>query len=152
MIVIEHSIEINSTAEKVYACLLDIFGSSENYHSWHPDHRDIRWIRGKPFENGSIGYAEQYLHGELHRGKFICTNVVPNSYIEYRPVFPASIFIPKLQFIFEMKDNDACIFTARNYLRAGPLFAKLAKQQIADTKRHISEEGENLKAMVEGQK
>ena len=44
-------------------------------------------------------YFEEYLHGKIHKGKFICTKVVPNRLIEYKPPFPLSVFFPKNQFI-----------------------------------------------------
>ena len=143
------SIEIKATPEKVYNQLVQYFQSKENYQSWHPDHVDIRWIDGEPMQEGSTVYAEEYLHGELHKLKFVITKVVPNKQIEYKPPFPLSIFAPGNSFILEFSGDNHCIFTALARYRAGPLFRKLAKKQIEATIKHIREEGEKLKIAVE---
>ena len=36
----------------------------------HKDHTICKWIIGKPFEKGSVLYAEEYLHDKLHKMKF----------------------------------------------------------------------------------
>ena len=100
-------------------------------------------------QEGSTIYAEEYLHGELHKLKFVITKVVPNKQIEYKPPFPLSIFAPGNSFILESSGGNHCIFTALARYRAGPLFKKLAKKQIEATMKHIREEGENLKIAVE---
>ena len=69
MIILEDSIEINATPEKVFDCLTHVFRGKEDYQAWHPDHVDLCWIRGEPFEEGSIAYCEEYLHGEMQKFK-----------------------------------------------------------------------------------
>jgi hypothetical protein len=109
----------------------------------------MRWIKGGPFQEGSVVYFEEYLHGKIHKGKFICTKVIPNRLIEYKPPFPLSVFFPKNQFIIELIDDGNCIFTATGILRMGPLGKKLSRKQVEGVKRHMKEEGENLKAILE---
>ena len=65
------SIEVKATPEEVYAWLVRCFTDPEAYRAWHPDHVDIRWIKGEPMQAGSIVYAEEYLHGELHKLKLL---------------------------------------------------------------------------------
>jgi hypothetical protein len=149
MIIMEDSIKVQAAPEKVYEWLVQRFESDENYQAWHPDHVSIRWIKGSVLEKDSILYAEEYLHGKLHKLKFLITNVVPNRRIEYRALFPELLFAPGNAFLIEPDGEGACIFTARGLLRAGPLFKKLAKKQIEATKLHMKEEGENLKAALE---
>lgn len=149
MMTLKDSIEIKATPEKVFEYLLQLFKDKEAYQAWHPDHVDVRWIKGEPLQEGSIVYAEEYLHGELHKLKFLITKVVPNKKIEYRPLFPSSIFAPGNTFLIEPKGENSCMFTAIGRFRAGPLFKKLAKNRIEATKQHIREEGENLKKMLE---
>jgi len=149
MITLTDSIEIEATPEQVFDWLIERFKNKESYQAWHPDHVDIRWIKGESFQEGSIVYAEEYLHGELHKLKFIITKVVPNSVMEYRPLFPLSIFAPGNAFFIEPKGENSCIFTATGSLRAGPLFKKLGKNRIVATKQHMKEEGENLKKALE---
>jgi len=152
MITIEDSIEVQAAPEKVYEWLVRRFESNENYRAWHPDHISICWIKGTALEEGSVVYAEEYLHGELHKLKFRITEVVPNRRIAYRALFPASLFAPGNAFVIEPKGEDTSVFTATGLLRAGPLFQKLGKKQIEATKLHMKEEGENLKAALEAGK
>ena len=57
-----------------------------SYRAWHPeDHVALRWIKGEPWEEGSVLYAEEYLHGKLHKLKMLITKVVPNRRIEFAP-------------------------------------------------------------------
>ena len=149
MTTLKDSIEIKAKPEEVFEWLLQRFKDKEAYQAWHPDHVDVRWIKGVPLQKGSIVYAEEYLHGELHKLKFIITKVVPNKEIEYRPLFPLSIFAPGNTFLIEPKGRNSCIFTAISRFRAGPVFKKLAKNKIEATEQHIKEEGENLKRALE---
>ena len=149
MTTLKDSIEIKATPEKVFEWLLQRFKDKEAYQAWHPGHVDVRWIKGEPLQEGSIVYAEEYLHGELHKLKLLITKVVPNKEIECKPLFPLSIFAPGNTFLIEPKGRNSCIFTAISRFRAGPLFKKLAKNRIEATKQHIKEEGENLKKALE---
>jgi len=146
---ITDSIEIRAKPGKVFECLVGYFKDKESYQAWHPEHVDLRWIKGGPLQEESIIYAEEYLHGELHKLKFMITRIVPNELIEYRALFPLSIFNPKNVFVFQPKGEDGCIFTATVSFRAGPLFKKLAKNEIKATAQHMKEEGENIKRAVE---
>ena len=103
-------------------------------------------------QEGSTVYAEEYLHGELHKLKFVISRVVPNKQIEYKPPFPLSIFVLGNSFILESSGDNHCIFTALAHYRAGPLFKKLAKSKIEATMNHMKEEGENIKRAVESSK
>ena len=149
MITLKDTIEIKATPEKVYQWIEERFASKENYQAWHPEHVDIRWIKGKSLREGSIVYAEEYLHGKLQKLKFRITKVIPNKEIGYRALFPASLFAPGNTFIIEPKGNDSSIFTATGLLRAGPLFEKLGRNWFKATKRHMKEEGENIKKALE---
>lgn len=65
MIIPADSIEINVLVERVFGWLANLL-DSETYITWHHDHVSLRWIKGEPFHEGSIDYAEEYLHGEWH--------------------------------------------------------------------------------------
>jgi len=153
MIILKDSIEIKATPEKVFKWLLQRFKDKEAYQAWHPDHVDVRWIKGEPLQEGSIRYAEEYLQGDLHKLKFRITKIVPNKVIEYRSLFPLSILAPGNTFIIEPKGENSCIFTAMGSLRLPRwLFKKLHKKhkfKIEATEQHMKEEGENLKRAVE---
>jgi hypothetical protein len=142
------SIRIKATPEKIFNTLLDFFSTEENYKMWHKDHVSCKWIKGNPFEKGSILYAEEYLHGELHKMKFLCTNLIINNKFEYRVLFPASIICPGGNFLIQ-QDERHCIFTANLFLRFGNFFYKYAKDRIGILEKHMKEEAENLKKIVE---
>ena len=150
---LKDSIEINATPERVFEWLVQRFKDKESYQAWHPDHVDIRWIKGEPLQEGSIIYAEEYLHGDLHKLKFRITKIVPNRVIEYRSLFPLSILAPGNTFLIEPKGENSCIFTAMGSLRLPVwLFKKLHKKhknKIEATEQHMKEEGENLKRALE---
>lgn len=145
MIAIKDSIEIKTTPEKIFDWFVHL---EENFRAWHPDHVKCCWLKGKPFEEGSILHVEEYLHGKLHKIKFRGTKVKPNKKIEYKLLFPTSIVCPKGSFIIEPKGKN-CIFTATLSFRFGWLFSKLAKNRVEAVKKHMKEEGENLKRLLE---
>ena len=153
MITLKDSIEVKSTPEKVFTWLMQRFKDKKSYQSWHPDHVDIRWIKGEPFREGSIIYAEEYLHGDLHKLKFRVTKIVPNRLVEYRALFPLSIIAPLNTFLIEPKGKNSCMFTATGSLRLPRwLFEKITKKhenKIRATQRHMKEEVVNLKRAVE---
>jgi len=149
------SIEIKTTPEKIFdffAHLVD----DESYRAWHPDdHVALRWIKGQPWEEGSVSYAEEYIHGKLHKLKFVITKVVPNRRIEYAPQSRLlRIYFPKNTFTIEPK-GDTCVFTASGCLRIGRLAKFLAKNKVerglSSVRKHMKEEGENLKRILEAE-
>jgi hypothetical protein len=156
MITLRDSIEAEARAEEVYRWLTQRMRDKESYRAWHPDHVDIRWIKGEPLEEGSIVYAEEYLHGDLHKLKFRITKIVPNRLIEYRILFPLSLLAPGNKFIIEPTGSDACTFTATGSLRMPEwLFRKMHRKhahKIEATRQHMREEGLNLKLALEQSK
>lgn len=148
MVTLTDSIEIKATPERVFNWPTNI-KTEKDYQAWHHDHVDCRWTKGEPFQVGSVVYFEEYLHGEMHKLKFLCTKVVPNRLIEYRPLFPWSIFMPKSQFVMEPRGEKGCVFTATISFRAGSLFKKFGKKRLETVKQHMKEEGENLKKILE---
>lgn len=153
MITLKDSIEVKATPEKVFAWLKQRFKDKESYRAWHPDHVDLRWIKGDPYHVGSIIYAEEYLHGVLHKLKFRITRIVPNRVIKYRALFPLSLVAPGNAFFIEPKGNNSCTFIATGSLRLPQwLFEKLQKKhgdKFEATQQHMKEEGVNLKTAVE---
>ena len=147
MAALTDSIKIKATPEKIFNVLIKVFSSEKYYKMWHKDHTICKWIKGKPFEKVSALYTEEYLHGKLHKMKFIVTEVVKNKKIGFRLLFPASIVCPKGSFIIEQgKENS--IFTANLYFRFSNFFIKYAKDRVDDVKRHMKEEGEKLKEII----
>ena len=146
MIVLEDSIEIKATPEEIF----DFFTHmEENYKAWHPDHINFQWVTGPPLKEGTIGYFEETLHGELHKSHVVYTKIVPNREIEFSITNPIwRLFYPKSTFTIEPQ-KDRCIFIARSYLRPGWLYTKVARKALDAVILHAKEEGENLKRLLE---
>jgi len=155
-IVVTESIEIGATAEKIFGFFLQIVDDA-SYQAWHPkDHVAYRCIKGKPCEEGSVVYAEEYMHGKLHKLKFLVKEVVPNRKIEFVPLSRLlRIYFPRNTFLIEPGDGS-CVFTASCVVRVGPLVKLLARTKLEEglssVRKHMREEGENLKRIVEEKK
>lgn len=148
MTTLTDSIEIKIRPEELFEGLIRVFSSEEYYRRWHRDHVRCLWVKGRPFEEGSILYVEEYLHGRLHKMKFLDIKVEPNRKVEYRLSFPTSVVCPKGSFTIEPK-GESCTFTATLFFRFGRAFAKLARSRVEAMERHMKEEGENLKNLLE---
>jgi len=144
--VLSDSIEIDTTPEMIW----DFFNNLEqNYKSWHPnDHVICKWIKGKPHEIGSIVYAEEILAGKLSKIKMLCTHAEINGRIEYKTLFPLSIFHPKSIYLIEKKGTKT-VFSAINYFRIPMLSNRFVDPLIKATEKHINEEGKLLKELLE---
>lgn len=144
--ILKDSVEINAPVEKVWEFFdhLDV-----NYKSWHEDaHVTCRWLKGRPHEEGSIAYFEEILDGKLCKIKAITIKVVKYRFVETRSPFPASMIHTKGTYLFEPKGNSS-VFTATNHFRIPSLFHKKLLSLIAATEKHMKEEGENLKKIIE---
>lgn len=155
-IVLKDSIEIKARPEAVFSFLTGIT-DDKSYQNWHPqDHVAFCWTRGEPWKEGSVLRAKEYLKGELHTLTFRVTKVIPNRIIEYVPSFwLLRIYYPKNTFIIE-PTQDGCIFTAMGSYRVGRLVKTFARNKlssgIASVEKHMKEEGENLKCIIEGKR
>jgi hypothetical protein len=152
-IVLTDSVEIGVTPEKVFDFFFQIVDDA-SYRTWHPaDHVAFRWIRGNPYEVGAVAYAEEYLHGKLHKLKFRISKIVPDREIEYVPLSRLlRIFFHKNRFEIQ-PSGDGCIFTAEVHLRIGRIAKAIAKRKLevglSSVRKHMKEEGENLKRILE---
>ena len=152
-IVLTDSVKIGVTPDKVFDFFLQIIDDA-SYRTWHPDdHVAFRWIRGNPWEVGSVAYAEEHLHGKLHKLEFCVSKVVPNKEIVYTPQSRLlRIFFPENRFRVE-PSGDGCIFSAKVHLRIGRIAKALAKRKLevglSSVRKHMKEEGQNLKRILE---
>jgi hypothetical protein len=151
--VLTDTIDIKTTPESVFQFLTGIV-DSESYQAWHKeDHVAFQILKGEPWSVGSVMVAEEYIHGKLHKLKFVITKVVPNKRIEYAPAsWLLRKYFPKNEFIMEAQ-GDTCRFTASGTYRIGwigkTVFKKELAQGLASIEKHMQEEGENLKHMLE---
>ena len=152
-VILTDSIEIKTTAEKIFNFLTSIV-DDESYRAWHEeDHVRLRWLKGHPWAEGSVIYAEEYIHGKRHKLKFKITRIVPNRRIEYTPVSRfVRRFFPKNEYIIKEK-GESCLFIASGTYRVGwigkTFFKKAIENSLSSVRKHMKEEGENLKRILE---
>jgi uncharacterized protein YndB with AHSA1/START domain len=146
---IRDSIEIRTTPEKIWEFFYDL---EQNYTSWHPEHVVFKWTEGAPIESGSAWYAEEFSMGKLKKLKGTIGEVIPNRKIVFKNVFPASLVSPRFEWNIEPKSSNS-VFTAINYLRAEGLYRRIARKTmetaIEASRKHMKEEGKNLKRILE---
>ena len=147
---LSHSIEIKTNPEKVW----NFLKNPENYKTMHPtDHIKLIWTEGKPFELGSKFYCEQLIFEKVQKYNAQIKEVIPNRKIVFTFKLPVSFFSPEIEWRIEPKGSNT-VFTAISYIRAGHLFKKLFKKGMTklfeEHNRHVGEEGENLKNLLEG--
>ena len=152
-VILKNSIDINTTPEKIFEFLYSLV-DDESYRLWHSDdHVAFRWLKGSPWQEGSVIYAEEYIDGELQKLTFIITKVVPDREIEYVPVSRfRRRYAPKYTFSVEPGDTG-CVFTATVHARIPLLLRLIAKKKVerglSSVRKHMKEEGENLKTILE---
>ena len=147
---LSHSVEIKTSPEKIW----NFLKNPENYTIWHPqDHIKVIWTEGKPFEVGSKFYSEQRVFGKVQKYNAKIQEIIPNRKIVFTFKFPVSLISPEIEWRIEPKGSNT-VFTAISYLRAGYLLKKVFKKGmnklIEEHNRHVGEEGENLKKLLEG--
>lgn len=147
---LEDSIEIQALPEEIWRFFYNL---EENYSAWHPrEHVKFKWIKGNPMEMGSSFYAEEFALGDVKKYNGKVLEAAPNRKIVFALSLPISIMTPKFEWRIEPKGQTS-IFTAITYVRAGYLLRKVLPQTM-DTiieagKKHMSEEGVNLKQFLE---
>jgi len=145
--VIRSQIEIKTTLEKIEGWLRNL---DRNYKKWHPDHR--KWINlTGSLNEGDIFYFEEYICKRLYRAKCKITKIKRNkkTSIEFKIISSLNrIFIEKGTFIIETK-GDSCMFIATLSFRFGWLILIFFKRGIEAIKKHMEEEGKNLKRLLE---
>ncbi|MHA2249391.1 MAG: SRPBCC family protein [Candidatus Kariarchaeaceae archaeon] len=145
MYTLTDTIDIKTSPQAIFNWFQQI---EDNYLDWHSDHISCKWLKGNSFEIGSVLYAEEYLHGKIHKMKFETTKVISNEYIEYKNKFPISLISPSGSFTLIEEDN-CTKFTATLEFRFGWLLSKIVKKQMNSLINHMKEEGEELKKILE---
>ena len=153
-LVLKDSIEIKTTPEKIWEFFTNL---EQNYKTWHPEeHVLFQWTKGKPMESGSSWYGEEFLMGKLRKFKGTIGEVVPNRKIVFKYSFPISLVSPGFEWQIEPKGSNS-VFTAISYVSCEGFFRKFMKYSeykrmetlIEVGKKHVKEEGENLKKILE---
>ena len=154
-ITLTDTIEIRTTPERIFSFITGLV-DTESYVAWHPeDHVSMRWLQGEPWHEGSVAEAAEYMHGKIHRLKFVVTHVEPNRRIDYTtPSRLLRRYVPGNTFEIEPK-GDSTLFIATGRLRVGWILKKLLGKHLRNNlegiKKHMKEEGENLKRILEAE-
>jgi hypothetical protein len=152
-VILTDSIIVNASPREIFNFLTGIV-DDDSYRAWHKeDHVHFRWITGEPWVEGSVIYVEEYIHGKLHKLKFKIIKIVPNQRIEYTPVSRfIRMFFPKNEFLIK-QTGESCLFIASGTYRVGwigkTFFSKAIEKSLSSVKKHMQEEGENLKRIIE---
>jgi hypothetical protein len=146
-VILQDSTLIRASPERVF----EFFDRmDENYTRWHPDHILFRWEQGHGVHGGNVFYFEETIAGEHQKKRVFFTRVERGRYMEFAPTSRLfRLFLPRLSFGVEPQ-GEAVRFTAEIVIRLGPLSTKMHERELAAVRRHMSEEGENLKRLLEG--
>ena len=152
-LVLRDSIEIRTAPKRIWEFFTNL---EQNYKTWHPeDHVLFTWTKGRPMGTGSSWYGEEVLGGDLKKLKGTIGEVVPNRRIVFKYAFPLSLVSPGFEWLIEPKGSHS-VFTAIGYVRCIGFYRLIAKEHVDASievgKKHIREEGENLKKILEGEK
>jgi len=149
MIKLHDTVYINVSPSTVWAWLETL---PDHVQAWHPDHTRARWIRGGAFVPGAEMEVVERLHGTLHCLRMRLTAVTPGRRVQYR-IFPG------LEGSLEVRPSGSgTTFTATLQLGTqipllGGLIDWLLRRAIpgrlAAVHRHLQEEGENLRRLLE---
>ncbi len=147
MITLKESIEIKATSARLREWLRNV---DKHYKEWHPDH--IRFVKVTGgLDVGDVFYFEEYLNGKLYKGRYRITKIEENrkGVVEFRGLsFLDRILGAQGSFTVESL-GKVCLFTATHSLRCGWLISKLFMGLIKAMEKHMKEEGENLKRLLE---
>ena len=149
MIHLSDTIEIRVVPERVFDWFADL---PAHYKAWHPDHVTCRFVTEGGMRAGAWLYAEEYLHGNLHRLRFRITRLVPPEQADYR-------IAPGLTGSFiAARSPDGTRFTATLDLGVSwPVLGALIDRamlaifgrKLDAVRQHMREEGLNLKRILE---
>ncbi len=143
---LEASTEIDEPPDVVFRFFEEI---EDRYEKWHPDHVTFRWVTGEGLEAGNEAYFEERIGGDLQKRTIRYTTVEPNRYIEFKPSSRLiGFFLPHISFTVEPEDGG-CRITQRIKVRTGPIGTRLNREEFEAVRKHMNEEGENLKHIVE---
>ncbi len=149
MLILDDTVELRAQPSEVYDWFRNL---PMHYRDWHPDHVSCRYIKGNPLEVGSVLCIEEYLHGRLHRLRLRLTSIEPNVCIGYR-------IAPALHGGFRLTPTgsgtrvEAKLYLGWNTPGIGQIvdfaIARLFKTRIAELRKHMREEGQNLNRLFD---
>ena len=146
MILSETSPEIHAAPTQLFAFFAAM---ATNYTVWHTDHVLFRWLDAPALKEGVRFYFEERIGGKLLKKKVAFTRIEPRSLIEFAPTSRLfRLFLPRILFRIDSAGSGFTV-TQDIHLRIGPLAARLNRRELEAVRRHMREEGENLKRLLE---
>jgi hypothetical protein len=144
---------LSETSPSIHAAPQDIFaffaGMEVNYRRWHPDHVLFRWLDAPEVRQGTRFHFQERIAGKLLKKTVVFTRVEMGSLIEFAPTSRIfRLFLPRISFRIT-PDRGRVRVTQDIQLRVGPLAARLNRRELDAVRRHMREEGENLRTMLE---
>lgn len=149
MITLRDTIEIKAHPSELFDWFSDL---PRHYRAWHPDHVLCRFEGSKTLGPGARLYAEEILHGKLHKLHFTITDVRHPSRVGYR-------IAPGLRGSFIAQESgNGTLFTAEidlgfEFPILGAMVDRLLRAFftpiISVVEEHMKEEGVNLKHIME---
>lgn len=147
MLTLKDSILIEASTDAVEEWLLNI---DRHYAEWHPDH--VRWVNlDGALGEGKTFYYEEFLHGRLYKSKCAITRLArgDGAVVEFKGLSLVDrVLGVGGSFIIEPRGGRSMV-TATINLRFGRLVPLLAGGIVRDLERHMKEEGESLKRILE---
>jgi hypothetical protein len=145
-VILSQTTLIAAPAERIFV----FFDRMEaNYTRWHPDHIAFRWLQEGRQAVGNRFYFEERIHGQHLKRTMRYTQVVPGRLIEFVPDNAMiRFFLRRVSFIIEPMGAQ-CRFTQEVQVLIGPIGRWLNRKGFAAVEKHMREEGENLKAIME---
>jgi hypothetical protein len=121
----------------------------EHYLGWHPDHQLFRWEQGHGVREGVVFYFEEMIGGKPMNKRVVFTHVEPDRHLEFTFTNRLlRLILPRMVFRFE-PEAGGVRFAAEIVIRTGPIGAWLNRREFDAVRRHMREEGENLKRILE---
>lgn len=142
---LRHSIDIDAPPARVWEWIAGLAG---HYTDWHPAHVSAEWERGAPNQVGSVLKAIEDLGGDREELRFEVTAVEPHHRLEYRLLGPIGILLPRGAFTVDPANGGARFVATISY-RFGWLTEHVFRRRTAMLRAHMSEEGENLRRILE---
>jgi hypothetical protein len=144
--ILRSTVRIRTVPQRVF----DFFRSMDaNYRAWHPDHVLFRWLGDGRLREGAEFYFEERIGGELLKKRVRFTRIEPGRLMEFAPTaWWFRLFLPSIRFVV-MPDAEGCRVEQEIRVRVGPLGRRLARRQFEAVQRHMDEEGENMKRLLE---
>ena len=148
---------IKTRPEKIWEFLVGLHKDG-NYKKWHPqDHIKFVLVKGDLEKVGSIASFEEHIGKIILKGSYKVTHSVSPRYLEYSPAFPLSL-LKAVRAYFKIEPINAYQTKFTAYAEYGyniPLLATLFDWIVElfvkreDIEKHMHEEGENLKQILE---